>query len=216
MIARLTLALTLALAANLAVADEAPVQEGDVPHDQAHATETDHGSGGKKADPLETDVDLAWWTLFIFIGLLTVLRMTAWDPIVKALAAREDGIHANIAEAAAKHDEAKALLAEHQAKISAATDDVKAMLDEARRDAEVTKSQIIAEAKSAAEAEKQRAVREVEQARDSAIKHLAEESAHLAIDLAAKVVKQDISPERQGEIVGEAINRLASAKPSSN
>ncbi|MEM8866147.1 MAG: hypothetical protein AAGF31_11445, partial [Planctomycetota bacterium] len=112
--------------------------------------------------------------------------------------------------------EAKALYAEHAAKVAAATDEVKAMLDEARRDAETTKATIIEEARAAADAEKQRAVREVEQARDSAIKHLAEESAHLAIDLASKVVKQDITSERQGEIVREAIGRMAAAEPSSN
>ncbi|MEM6798871.1 MAG: F0F1 ATP synthase subunit B [Planctomycetota bacterium] len=182
----------------------------------SHGGEAASSSDGKKADPLETDVDLAIWTLVIFVVLMTVLRLTAWDPIVKALAAREDGINGDIAAAAAKHDEAKALLAEHQAKIASATDDVKAMLDEARRDAEVTKAQIVAEARSAAEDERLRAIREVEQARDSAIKHLAEESAHLAIDLAGKVVKQEITPERQGEIVGEAISRLASTQPSSN
>lgn len=172
--------------------------------------------GGGSADPLESDVDLAIWTLAIFIVLMTVLRLLAWDPIVKALAAREDSINGDIAAAADKHEQAKALLAEHEAKIASATDDVRAMLEEARRDAEVTKSQIVEQARQAAEAEKQRAVREIDQARDSAVKQLAEESANLAIDLAGKVVKREISPERQGEIVSEAIGRLASSSPSSN
>ena len=180
-----------------------------------------HGAAGvdipePAADPLLTDPDLAIWTLIIFVALLSVLRIFAWDPIVKALAAREEGISSEIDAAAAKHEAAKALLAEHESKISAATDEVKAMLDEARRDAEATKAQIVAEARGAADAEKQRAIREVEQARDSAVKHLAEQSANLAIDLAGKVVKQEITPQRQGEIVREAIGRLGSNEPSNN
>jgi len=180
-----------------------------------------HGGGNvdiaePKADPLATDPDLAIWTLIIFVTLLSVLRIFAWDPIVKALAAREDGITSEIDAAAAKHEAAKALLAEHETKIAAATDEVKAMLDEARRDAEATKAQIVEEARSAADAEKKRAIREVEQARDSAIKHLAEQSANLAIDLAGKVVQQEITPQRQGEIVREAMGRLASGEPSNN
>lgn len=174
----------------------------------------EEAAGG--VNPVAVDPDLAWFTLIVFIALAALLRVVAWDPIVKALEARESNIHGEIAAAAMKHEEAKALLAEHQAKIAAATDEVKAMLDEARRDAEHTKAQIVDDARKAADAEKARAIREVEQARDAAIKHLAEESAHLAIDLASKVVKQEITAERQGEIVSEAIGRLASAEPSSN
>ncbi|MEM1303776.1 MAG: F0F1 ATP synthase subunit B [Planctomycetota bacterium] len=165
-------------------------------------------------NPIAIDVDLAWFTLIVFVALAALLKFLAWQPIMDALEGRESNIAGQIAAAESKHEEAKALLAQHEAKIASAADEVRAMLEEARRDAEVTKSQIVADAQSAAEAERQRAIRDVEQARDSAIKHLAERSANLSIDLAAKVIKQDITPERQGEIVGEALNRLAN--PSTN
>lgn len=198
-------------AAEVASDEETVVEE--IEHD---AHEMEAAVRANEPDPLAFDPDLAIFTFIVFIALVVLLRVVAWDPIVNALAAREEGITSEIAAAQAKHEEAKALYAEHAAKIAAATDDVKAMLDEARRDAENTKTQIIAEARAAAEAEKHRAIREVKGARDDAIKSLAEQSAHLAIDLAGKVVKQDISAERQGEIVGEAISRLAAAQPSDN
>ncbi|MGL4514985.1 MAG: F0F1 ATP synthase subunit B [Lacipirellulaceae bacterium] len=167
-------------------------------------------------DPLAMDPDLALWTLGIFVALLAVLRAVAWGPIMEGLKAREAGIAANLKAADDKHLEAKRLLDEHRATLAGAADQVRGMLDEARRDAETTKASILAEAKSASDAERARSVREIEQARDSAVRQLAEQSAGLAIDLAARVVKQELTPQRQGEIVREALARFTPTGPSSN
>lgn len=188
-------------------------------HTDAHAAEGHAAAGHAGAsspDPLVFDPDLAIATLVVFIALVTLLRVLAWDPIVKGLQAREDGISDNISAAEAKHDEAKQLLAEHEAKIAAATDQVKGMLDEARRDADATKAAIVAEAQAAADAERKRAVRDVELARDDAMKSLAEQSANLAVDLAGKIVKKEISSDRQSEMIREAIGRLGSAPANNN
>lgn len=191
-------------------------------HDESvHHDDTAHGKGahgGSESDPnpLATDPDLALWTLGVFLLMLFVLKAVAWTPIMEGLKAREEGITGNLAAADAKHEEAKALLAEHQAKLAGAADEVRELLEEARRDAEQTKADIMAEAKAAADSERERAVRDVEQARDTAVRQLAESSAGIAIDLAAKVVKQEIGPGRQGEIVQEALGRVAGSDPSVN
>lgn len=168
-----------------------------------------HGNASKSLlDPSELQADLAIYSLLIFLCLMAILAKFAWPQIAAALDAREKAVSDNIAAAAAKHEEAKKLLAEHQAKIDAAAEDVRAMLDEARRDAEATKDQIVADARSAAEAERQRALRDIETAKEGAVRSLAEQSAKLAVDLASKVVKQEISSERQGEIVREALGLM--------
>lgn len=185
-------------------------------HESDHA---DHGGDHSEAsgpDPMVVDLDLALATLVVFIALVTLLRVVAWDPIVKALESREEGITGNIAAAEAKHEDAKRLLAEHEAKLAAAASEVKSMLEEAHRDAAATKASIIAEAQAAAEAERKRAVRDVELARDDAMKSLAEQSANLAVDLAGKIVKKEISSDRQSEMIREAIGRLGSAPTSNN
>ena len=191
----------------------------------SHAGQDDHGDPHADGDhaaghsggggPLAVDPDLALFSLIVFGLLAAILRFTAWAPIVEGLAAREQGIANDIAAASAKHDEAKAELAKYEAKVAAAAAEVKEMLDEARRDAEATKTSIVADGQAAAKAEFDRAIRDVEQARDSAVKQLAEQSANLSIDLAKKVIQQEITPQRQGELVNEALGRIASA-PSSN
>ncbi len=166
--------------------------------------------------PLTTDPDLAVWTAVVFLALLAVLYAFAWGPITEALEAREKTITNAINDAAAMRDEAKDILAQHEAKLAMAKDEVREMLEEARRDAEVTKSTIVAEAGAAAAEHHARAVRDIKQARDAAVRQMAEQSANLAVDLASKVVATGMTPERQSELVSEAMGRLASSSPSNN
>lgn len=177
--------------------------------DPAHAGE-EHAASKGALNPLIIDPDLAIWTAIIFGILLLVLWKFAWGPIITALDAREQRVLDHLAAAEAKHEEAKGLLAAHEARLAMAKDEVREMLEEARRDAEVTKATIVAEADAAAKARQDRALREIDLARDGAVRQLAETSANLAVDLAGKVVKQNLSADQQAALVREATTRLAS------
>ena len=67
------------------------------------------------------------------------------------------------------------------------------MLEEARHDAENTKQQIVAEAKSAAQAEHERAMRDIRTATDAAVEELSQRSADLAVELAGKVISAKLT-----------------------
>ncbi len=188
-------------------------ESGDHAVGGAHSADAHAGSD---PNPLAVDPDLAIWTGVVFVVLMLVLGKFAWPAISAALEEREKRIEGNIAEAEAKHEESKRLLAEHEAKLARAADEVRELLEEARRDAEHTKSQIVAEAKKAADQERDRAIRDVDRAASNAMKSLAEASANLAVDLAGKVVKQNITPDQQAQLVREAIGRLAASSPSEN
>ncbi len=181
------------------------------------AAEAGHaGEHTGNPNPLAVDIDLAIWTGVVFLLLFAILSKFAWPVISTALVEREERIADNIAAAEAKHEDAKQLLAQHEAKLAGAADEVRALLDEARRDAEHTKASILEEAKKAADSERDRAVRDVERAADHAMKGLAETSANLAVDLAEKVVRQDITPDRQAALVREALDKLGVTEPSEN
>ena len=167
-------------------------------------------------DPLSVDPDLAIWTVVVFGFLFFILSKFAWGPISEALEKREHTIAHHIDEAGRKHDEAKQLLADYEQRLASAADQVRAMLDEARRDAEHAKSQIIAEAKASAEAERVRALRDIDTATDAALNQLAERSANMAVELAGKIVGARLKQEDHLRLIQEASAKLASAKPSSN
>jgi F-type H+-transporting ATPase subunit b len=177
------------------------------------AEATEHESGDP--NPLAFSTDLAIWTLVVFVVLFLVLKKFAWPQITEALEERERKIAATIADANAKLEDAKKLYSEHEAKLAAAAGEVRALLEEARRDADHTKKSIEAEGQKAAKAELDRALREIHRARDAAVQDLAVTSANMAIDLAQKVIREQLTPEKNNQIVRDAVAKLA-AEPSKN
>jgi F-type H+-transporting ATPase subunit b len=183
----------------------------------AHGHDPGHGDASAALEsPADFRTDLAIYTFIVFLLLLGILGTLAWPKISVALEEREKRIEANIAAAEAKHEEAKRLLAEHEAKLASAAGEVRALLEEARRDAEATREEIIAEARVAAKAERDRAVRDIEIAADHAMKNLAESSANLAVDLAGKVIRETINPSKAQELVRSALDNLSASTPSKN
>jgi F-type H+-transporting ATPase subunit b len=178
-----------------------------------------HGEAAAAAkenpQPLVFDPDLAIFTAIVFLLLLVVLGKFAWPQIVSALEERERKIADNIAAAEAMQAQAKQLLAEHEAKLAAAAGEVRELLEEARRDAEHTRKTIADKGHQDAQDELQRALREIDRAKDAAVQDLAVASANVAIDLARKVVREQITPEQQSQIVREALGKLVAA-PSKN
>jgi len=192
--------------------------DGAESHGAASHETGSHGTGSHGGDPnpLAIDIDLAIWTGVVFAVLFFVLSKFAWPSISASLEERENRIANDIAEAHAKHEESTRILAEHEAKLALAADEVRGLLEEARRDAEQTKVQIVADAKKLADQERDRAVRDVERAADHAMSQLAETSANLAVDLAGKVLRQNITADQQAELVREALGTLTSSSPSKN
>ena len=214
--ARLTVVLVCAVAYFAAQIGFAEEHHGDQPAAASHGGGHGGDHAGSDPNPLAVDLDLAIWTGVVFLVLFFVLSKFAWPQISVALVEREKRIEDNIASAEAQREEAKLLLAQHEAKLATAADEVRALMEEARRDAEGTKMQIVADAKKDADAERDRAVRDVERATENAMKSLAETSANLAVDLAAKVVKQNVTADQQAQLVRDALSKLAATEPSEN
>ena len=185
--------------------------------EEAHGHDPGHGDASAALEsPADFRTDLAIYTFIVFLLLLGILGTLAWPKISAALEEREKRIEANIAAAEAKHEEAKRLLAEHEARLASAAGEVRALLEEARRDAEVAREEIIAEARVAAKAERDRAVREIQIAEDHALKNLAETIANLAVNTAGKVIRETINPSKAQELVRSALDNLNSSTPSKN
>jgi F-type H+-transporting ATPase subunit b len=178
-----------------------------------------HGAGehasATATDPLSVDPDLAVWTAIVFLVLLAVLWKFAWGPISKALDERERKIGENIAAAERAGDEARRLIAQYEAKLAAAADEVRQLLEEARRDGEHTRQEIVSEARVAAKAEHDRQMREVQTAIEAAQKTLAERSAALAVELAGKIVRRELKPNEHETMIRETVENFPLA-PSRN
>ncbi len=165
--------------------------------------------------PAEFRGDLAIWSFVVFLLLLGLLSAIAWKPIMEGLDKREQGIANTIAATQAAQEDAKQMLASYERRLAEASEEVRTMLDEARRDADGLRQTIVAEARQAAEEEKQRAHREIGLARDDAIAQLAETAGDLAVSVAGKFLREKISAEEQNRLVQESVASLRAA-PSIN
>jgi F-type H+-transporting ATPase subunit b len=161
--------------------------------------------------PAEFRRDLAIWSVAVFLLLLALLSKFAWKPIMQALDKREQGIADLIAATQAASDDAKKMLASYERRLTEASDEVRGMLDEARRDADVTRQSIVAEARQAAEQEQIRAKHEIGLARDEALSQIAQKAGDLAVEVAGKFLQEKIGKDDHARLVRDSVTSLATA-----
>jgi F-type H+-transporting ATPase subunit b len=176
--------------------------------DDAHAHDVHLGTHGANTQPEEFKTDLAIYTFVVFVCLMVILRAFAWGPITKALDAREKSIADDIAAAHRGHEEAKSLLKQYEARLTAAQEEVRGIIEEGRKHAAQLQDEILSKARADATAEMNRAKREVEIARDQALQQLAETSANLAVDLAGKIVHAKLNAKDHATLIDEAVHRI--------
>jgi F-type H+-transporting ATPase subunit b len=196
-----------------------PAMAGDA-HGHGHGPEIGHNppAGVAQKDfesPAWFQTDLAIWSFAVFLALLALLTKFAWKPILDGLERREEGIAQQIAETKASNEEARRMLASYERRLAEASEEVRGMLEEARRDAEATRQAIVAEARKAADEEKARAKHEIQLAKDDALSQIAEKAGHLAVEVAGKFLRDKLGPDEQSRLVRESVASL-SQRPSIN
>ena len=165
--------------------------------------------------PAWFQTDLAVWSFVVFLGLLGLLTKFAWKPIMEGLDQREQGIADTIASTHAANAEAKRMLASYERRLAEATDEVRGMLEEARRDADATRQTIVAEARKAADEEKARARHEIGLAKDEALAQIADRAGDLAVEVAGKFLREKLGRDEQARLVRDSLAQLGT-KPSVN
>ena len=128
---------------------------------------------------------------------------------------REQGIAGTIAATQAANEDAKRMLASYERRLAEATDEVRGMLEEARRDADVTRQAIVAEARKAADDEKNRARHEIGLAKDDALAQIADRAGDLAVEVAGKFLREKLGREDQARLVRDSVASIGT-KPSVN
>lgn len=172
----------------------------------AEAADGGHGEGA--SNPFAGDIGNALWTVVIFGLVVLVLGKFAWGPILGSLQAREKFIHESLEKARLEREAAEIRLREYEEKLASARSEATAIVDEARRDAEVVKRKIEADAKLEGDKMIERAKREIQIATDTATKELYTLSARLATDMASRVLGREISLEDHERLIADSIREL--------
>jgi len=169
------------------------------------------GPGGDEKmslNPMEFATDTAIWTFVIFLAVIGILYKFAFGPIAKALDAREQGILDKIASAQKHNDDAKSLLSQYQEKLDASKEEVRQIIENAKKDAQRQAENIVAQAREAAGSERDRAMKEIEGATTMALQSIAERSATLATNLAGKMIRAEVKPEQHRHLIDAALQEF--------
>ena len=170
------------------------------------------------ADPniFEPRLDLTIWTIVVFVLLLLVLRRFAWKPVLEGLRGRESRVRGALQEASLAREAAHKLRDQLQAELAGMHDKLRAIMDDARRDAQDARDRVVAEGKADIQAERDRARRELSTAREQAVQELWGEAARLATLVSASVIGHSLDDESHRALVDEAVSGLhgAAATPA--
>lgn len=194
-------------------AQDATIGEGAHPGGHGHQDPSDlsHANAGPKLeDPTEWRFDMALCTLAVFVLLLGLLAKFAWKPIQTGLQRREQSIIARIEEAKRSADEAAAQLAAYGAKLAAATHEAQELLAKARRDGEASADAIRRAAQDTAARERDRAIADIQAAKNVAVTEIARHAADMAVLLAGRIVRRELREQDHTAMIAEALEKFPS------
>jgi F-type H+-transporting ATPase subunit b len=173
----------------------------------AWAVDPGHAEGGE-VSLFAGDVGNAVWTLAVFLLVVFVLGRYAWGPLLSALQRREQFIRDSLQRAKSDREAAEARLAEYEARLVGARQEASAIVEEGRRDGEVVKARLEGEARAEGDRLIERAKREIELARASAVRDLYERSASMATEIAKRILRREVRPADHERLIAETIDEL--------
>ena len=144
-------------------------------------------------------------TLVIFILLMLLLKKFAWGPLMGVMQQREDLIKSEIETAENSRLESQKLLEEQRSLLKDARTQAQEIVENAKKQGEVSREEIITTARAESGRMKEAAVQEIANERDKAISAVREEVVALSLLAATKVLGKEISEEDNRQLINETI-----------
>lgn len=141
----------------------------------------------------------------VFLVVFVVLKTKAWGPILKGLQDRENKIKDDLENAERANKDAQANLKAYQQQLNEAQAEAKRILDMASADADKLRAQRHAETQAEITAMRTQVTRDIQNAKDQAVKQLIEEVGTLSTQIAAQILKREINASDNAQIVRDTI-----------
>jgi len=160
-------------------------------------------------NPLQFDPAATALTVITLLILLALLAAFAWKPILGAIEAREKRIEDAIGKAESDRKSAESMLADYKSRVANVEQELAALREKARVDAESLRSDIRGRAEKEAAAATEKARRDIELARNQALSDIRKEAVGLGLAVAGKVVGKSLDDADRRRLAQEVVDDLA-------
>ena len=160
----------------------------------------------------EAFVGVNFWTaLFILLNTLIIFfvaRKFLFRPVMKIIQDRQQEIDDMYTQAGEAKEQASALQAEYEEKLSAATDKADLLVKEAVARGQRREEEILRQANAEANAIREKASADIAQEKKKAINEAKDEISVIAMAIAGKVVGRELGDADQSALVDSFIDEL--------
>lgn len=151
-------------------------------------------------------------TLFFFTLLMVLLKKFAWGPLMGIMNEREQLVASEIEAAENSRIESQKLLDEQRELLKQARTEALAIVENAKKQGDVSRDEIMTTAREEAARMKESAVREIETEKARAIAAVREEVVSLSVLAASKVLEKEVTEEDNRALIEATIAKAGEAK----
>ncbi|GEK33270.1 F0F1 ATP synthase subunit B [Kurthia sibirica] len=151
-------------------------------------------------------------TLVVFIVLMLLLKKFAWGPLMGIMQEREELVASEIDTAEKNRVEAGKLLEEQRSLLKEARTEAQAIVENAKKQADLQKEDIVSSAKAEAVRLQESAKRDIETEKEKAIAAVREEVVSLSVLAATKVLNKEVSAEDNRALIEETIAKAGETR----
>lgn len=160
-------------------------------------------------------LEINWNLLFSAITVLVlylILKHFFFEKVHKFMEARKAAVQDNLDRAKATEEEAQALLSEYQATLSNAEEEKRAIIREAKAEADRRADAIVGEAKIQAQRIVSEAHENMRAEEEKAVVQLKKEVSSLAVLAAERIMQRELDEKSQQALVDQVLEEAAREK----
>ena len=146
-----------------------------------------------------------------FLLLIFLVKKYAWGNITSILDARAEKITNDIDEAEAARQKAEELASKREEELAGSRKEAASIVENAKETAEKNKSQILSEATQEAVRLKEKAQQEIAHNKEAALNRIKGDVADLTVNLAGKLLSQQLDSEGHRQLIDRYLNELGDA-----
>ena len=146
-----------------------------------------------------------------FLLLIFLVKKFAWGNITNILDARAEKIINDIDQAEAARKKAEELAAKREEELAGSRQEATTILETAKETAEKNKAHILSEANQEALRLKEKAQLEISQNKEEAMNSIKGDVADLTVNLAGKLLSQQLDSEGHRQLIDRYLNELGDA-----